>query len=278
MNNNTNSELFSLFHDFYAVTGIVSGIWDINYQSINRINEEDICRYLHKSNREITNECSKCDLRATRRCRELRCGFLYRCHMGFWEYITPIFRNEDIIGFASTGVMSDGSAEEYEILVKNIEKFGVDIDEFKAQYEETKHHSMEEIRSICTLFETCISHIYRWNLIQITDIGLFQNIDQFITQNIRNPLNVPILCKEFGISKTDLYRVFSRYTDLGIAEYIKSKRLDIARNLIEDSRKNITEIADHVGYSDYSYFTKVFTAKYGTGPREYRKQLKNKKS
>ena len=56
--------------------------------------------------------------------------------------------------------------------------------------------------------------------------------------------------------------------------YITDAKLDLAVHLLEDVDMTISEIAGETGFSDQSYFSKVFSAKYGIPPSEYRAKLK----
>ena len=269
----TNKELTSLFEDFLEITGIHTGIWDINYQSIVRVGRDEICSYFHK-NKKQQKCCGDCDWQASLQCFKQKKGFLYRCHMGLWEYITPIHNESIIVGYASTGMMSDGSEEERELVLSNAERFGFSRDEISALYDSVPHHSIEHIKSICTIFETCVSHIYCTNLIRLNDLGLFQNIETYISENIQSDISVENICEKFSCSRSDLYRLFSRYYGSGIAEYIKKTRLSKAKKLIDTTNLRISEIADCVGYVDYSYFSKVFKSTYGESPRAYKNKNK----
>lgn len=48
-------------------------------------------------------------------------------------------------------------------------------------------------------------------------------------------------------------------------------RLNIAKQLLLESDFSITEIAYRCGFSDASYFSKVFRSSVGVSPLEYRK-------
>ena len=43
--------------------------------------------------------------------------------------------------------------------------------------------------------------------------------------------------------------------------------------MLVNEKKTITEIADAVGFENYSYFTKVFKKNTGLTPREFKQQL-----
>ena len=56
-----------------------------------------------------------------------------------------------------------------------------------------------------------------------------------------------------------------------VNEYITASRLTKAKQLLLEGRLTIGEIALEVGFSDQSYFSKVFVAKYGVTPSDFRR-------
>ena len=51
-------------------------------------------------------------------------------------------------------------------------------------------------------------------------------------------------------------------------QFIHSIRLQKAYQLLQQTDLNISEIAYQVGFSDHSYFSKLFVRKYGKTPTE----------
>ena len=68
MDSGFNKDLFLLFQDFYNVTGIYSGIWDLSYTPIKgaRVCGEDLCTFFHK-NSKVCEGCVKCDKNASKK-------------------------------------------------------------------------------------------------------------------------------------------------------------------------------------------------------------------
>ena len=50
-------------------------------------------------------------------------------------------------------------------------------------------------------------------------------------------------------------------------------KLEIAADRLINTTDTVYEIAINVGYSNISYFSKIFKAKYNLKPSQYRKQL-----
>lgn len=72
-------------------------------------------------------------------------------------------------------------------------------------------------------------------------------------------------------------KLFRELTGTSFIQYVINYRLDIASEKLINTKLTITEIAEETGFSNLPYFTRSFTAKYGSTPNVYRK-LKNNKT
>lgn len=98
----------------------------------------------------------------------------------------------------------------------------------------------------------------------------------FIDEHYYEELSLSFLASKFGVDKSYFSRTFRQETGENLMLYITRKRLEKAGEYIRESDISLTEIAFMVGYDDYAYFNRVFRKKYGTGPREYRNNYRNR--
>ena len=78
------------------------------------------------------------------------------------------------------------------------------------------------------------------------------------------------LCaKEMGMSQSQLLRKLKALTNQTINEYIRDFRLQRAARLITQNEATVSEIVYEVGFTNLSYFTKMFKEKYGKLPSEF---------
>jgi AraC-like DNA-binding protein len=94
---------------------------------------------------------------------------------------------------------------------------------------------------------------------------------QFIDRNLRDPrLDTAMLCREIGMSRTQLYRLFQE--DGGVARYVRHRRLLRAYADLADpsGAASITLIAASLCFEDASSFSRAFKQEFGLNPREVR--------
>ncbi len=84
-------------------------------------------------------------------------------------------------------------------------------------------------------------------------------------------LSVESLADDIGISRVHLYRKVSGLTGLSVNELIRKLRLQRAAQLLEQQWGPVSQVAYEVGFSNLSYFSKVFKEEYGVLPSEYEK-------
>ena len=83
-------------------------------------------------------------------------------------------------------------------------------------------------------------------------------------------LSLNMVAKEVNISANYLSAVFSQEMKSTFVEYVTSKRMVKAKELLRTTDKHSGEIALEVGYKDPHYFSFLFKKTQGLTTREYR--------
>lgn len=98
---------------------------------------------------------------------------------------------------------------------------------------------------------------------------------QLIESNLFLQVGLEDLARKTNLSLSSFKREFAKLYSDSPANYIKTKRLEKAAELLLGSDSRITDIAFGCGFNDLANFTKSFHHKYGVAPSNYR-QLKGK--
>ena len=91
----------------------------------------------------------------------------------------------------------------------------------------------------------------------------------YIKKNLTKPLSLSEISSQCAVSAPYASRIFKKYMNMTVTEYINSEKLYYACELIVNTSMNISEIADYLGYCDVFYFSKLFTKKFGKSPSKY---------
>lgn len=105
------------------------------------------------------------------------------------------------------------------------------------------------------------------------EISLIRKTAQKILKNVAEEYNVEELANEIGLTQAKLQEGFKLLFSRTVIEYIRHVRLEEARDLMNNTDYNISQIVYSIGFSSRSYFSKIFKRKYGISPSEF---LKNK--
>jgi len=103
------------------------------------------------------------------------------------------------------------------------------------------------------------------------DAGFLKRFTVFIEQHYaRQDFQVSDLCREFGLSRSQLYRKVNALLGESISDYTQNVRLKKAEELLLEGKLTVAEIAYQVGYSSPDYFSTVFRSRYGVAPTVFK--------
>ena len=74
------------------------------------------------------------------------------------------------------------------------------------------------------------------------------------------------LAKSLLVSESQIYRKIKAITGKSTAIYIRSIRLQFAKQVLMNSDKTVSEVAFDVGFNDPSWFSRSFKEEFGYSP------------
>ncbi len=94
---------------------------------------------------------------------------------------------------------------------------------------------------------------------------------QYVDENYASVIRLQDISSKVFMSPSYFSTVFKSQTGLNFVDYVNKVRVGKAKELLRKSLKNVSEIAYAVGFSDVTYFSKLFIRTVGIKPSEYRK-------
>ena len=98
---------------------------------------------------------------------------------------------------------------------------------------------------------------------------MLEEIQKHFAENI----SLSELAEACHLSPARLSSLLKKRLGLTFSEYLASKRIQYAKELMKNENLSTAAIAEMAGYMDYFYFTKVFKKIVGLPPGKYRNQL-----
>jgi AraC-like DNA-binding protein len=77
--------------------------------------------------------------------------------------------------------------------------------------------------------------------------------------------------RHVGISSPHLAELFKAATGETVGSFVRRRRLERARQLLDDDTLSIADVAERAGFAGASHFTTAFKAKFGVAPGAHRK-------
>lgn len=96
-----------------------------------------------------------------------------------------------------------------------------------------------------------------------------QRLKEYIEQNAGEVLSVADMAAHIYRSQSQTIRIFRKEFGITPYEYYLEKRMELACTILCSSNYTVKEVSEMLGFTDESYFSKVFAKKIGISPGKY---------
>jgi two-component system response regulator YesN len=159
------------------------------------------------------------------------------------------------------------------ILLSNLDYDVKELDKAKYAY----FKSFDEVstaQEAVELLEDFIEEAKKCLLVlqnQYDNVNL-KKLVEYMKEHYAEPLTLTEMAKHFHFNPSYLSSYFSTHMHEGFIEYLNKIRIEEAAELLIEDHASISEISGMVGYSDHSYFCKVFKKVKGLSPSQYKRK------
>lgn len=92
---------------------------------------------------------------------------------------------------------------------------------------------------------------------------------KYMHDNLESSLSIKQISSELNMSESSFSQYFKKVTGVTPKEYLTDLKLSKAKDMIKNT--SITDAAFDLGYENISHFISLFKNKYGTTPKQYKK-------
>lgn len=103
--------------------------------------------------------------------------------------------------------------------------------------------------------------------------GLIHTLQDWLCDHITESFSMAQLAEKVSLSERQFVRRFKKATTDSPLVYIQQLRIEKAKQLLENSQKNVDEISRLVGYEDSRFFRQLFKRFTGLPPSDYRQKF-----
>ena len=90
---------------------------------------------------------------------------------------------------------------------------------------------------------------------------------EYINRNLLTITGLDDVCQHFYISKTHLNRKFKAMTGTTAWDYVLSKRLILAKDMLAGGMRPV-DVSEKCGYDEYSSFYRAYKGQFGVSPKK----------
>lgn len=215
----------------------------------------------------------------------------YEKEFEFYDYVKMgdtdnVIRTMTPLASGDTGILSDDPLRNlkyhFVITVALITRFCVEGGmEMEAAYNMSDHYIRKADKctmaeSIHTLHREAVldftKHMSRLAKKYVYSKPVTSAMD-YIYSHLHYRMTEAEIAEHLGISVSYLSRLFHKETGKTLTEYMISKRLEAAENLLRYSEYTPVEIANYLAFSSHSHFISIFKKHMGLTPGQYRKKF-----
>ncbi|BDZ46889.1 helix-turn-helix transcriptional regulator [Naasia aerilata] len=99
---------------------------------------------------------------------------------------------------------------------------------------------------------------------------LRERIPSYLERHFASPdLTAASVARAHGISERYLYAVLASL-DISLGEWVRNRRLAAAAADLQDPGPTVSAVAHRWGFADHAHFSRLFRARYGMTPTDWR--------
>lgn len=282
------SQLYQVGNLLYATTNVYSLVIDVKKKHLIEVPKCHLnncfCQRIAKCvgiDISYDHIYKRCDI-STNVNRQI----IYKCPFGFSNIIVPVFQGKELVAALQAGPVLSMDPDEYMekrvLPLWNLSE--QDLEELK---DNLRQYPRGDTNYLVALSENMSALIDGGNdktvippdVLEASDHRISNNlvnsILDFITSNYAENITLSDAARYAYVNPSHLSRVFNKKMNCNFRSYLNNIRVEKAKELLISSDLSIADIGNQVGFSDQSYFNKIFKEHEGMTPGQYRRRRRN---
>ncbi|MDD8441135.1 regulatory protein PocR [Escherichia coli] len=288
-----NSELINkIAQDFAQATSLAVVVVNIHGDEISELfNFTPFCPMM-RQHPQLSTRCRMSD-----RCGGLEASksdqpCIYRCHAGLTDFSIPLVIAGHLVGFVLCGQVRLRNDDVDLVDILNVDDcWQADpelLNEFRKVPEMDYSRVMASADLLKLIVENCLKKqlnfvVIKENKSQSDSLrqtrapgphdNKMKKALRYIDAHLSDDLRLEDVASHVYLSPYYFSKLFKKYHGIGFNAWVNQQRMASARELLCHSDWSIASIARNLGFSQTSYFCKVFRQTYQVTPQVYRQQV-----
>ena len=288
-----NSELINkIAQDFAQATSLAVVVVNIHGGEISELfNLTPFCQMM-RQHPQLSTRCRMSD-----RCGGLEASksdqpCIYRCHAGLTDFSIPLVIAGHLVGFVLCGQVRLRNDDVDLVDILNVDDcWQADpelLNEFRKVPEMDYSRVMASADLLKLIVENCLKKQLNFVVIKENKSrsdsvrqtrapnphdNKMKKALRYIDAHLSDDLRLEDVASHVYLSPYYFSKLFKKYHGIGFNAWVNQQRMASARELLCHSDWSIASIARNLGFSQTSYFCKVFRQTYQVTPQVYRQQV-----
>ena len=265
-------KISAALQDFYNATGIDMDLLKADFTPAGSYSCSNPYCALIQSCIAGKSACRTSDISLLETCRSTGEPAIRLCHAGLVDVAIPIRHDYRLIGYLIFGRMR--LDRDFPALEKYLCDLGLDPVQAANAYHSIPLYDEEKIRSLSNIATLLVKYILLENLLAPSPDDAVEKAADYILENLSSELSIQSISRATNISKSVLYKGFHSRYRCTVGEFLNARRVEKSKELLRRTALSMEEIAQQVGFSSGSYFSKTFKKETGISPLQFRKEKK----
>ena len=258
-------KIFSVFTDLF---GIRIAFFSSSGEELNVGKDKPICQYcqLLRQKLDFEEQCLSLDRRKRAEATEQGTMIVYQCHGGMTEAITPIYIENELIGYVMIGQFRT-SDKPLPKAIARMWREQFDSSELEDFWEQMPVYEASYADNILKLFSVLVDFIISQHMIEIKGSNSILPLVSFMQEHVEENLDLAQAAKILCTSQSSLSHKLKKITGKSFKQFqIDLKLAKADEYFTSKPEMTVKEVSFRLGYDDPFYFSRLYKAHRGKPP------------
>ncbi len=268
-------EIVSILCELHSISGFRVSLHGTDFEEIAAypVDRLPFCAAVQKNPKEYA-KCVACDKDACKKVENAAETLIYKCRYGLTEVICPLYNFGTLTGYIMMGQTGDEKIDTG-ALIAAISGVTESLGEARDLVSKIPVISSDKLSSFVKIMTICAEYMTLTNALPSRSPRIPELAKIYMHEHFSEKITIKEMCKVLGCSKSALLTSFKNEYGTTLNNYLCRIRIGEAQRLLKTTNMTISAVAEATGFYDQSYFSKVFSAKLGITPSDYRKEKAN---
>ena len=131
-------------------------------------------------------------------------------------------------------------------------------------------HAMESIVDMIRWVNYLLEKTFEYEVEIAKSATIIDKINEYIYEHYSDNIGRNEISKEFYLTPEYLAKLYKKKAGMNLKDFINQYRIEKAKELLKSGKKSISDIAESVGFDNFSYFSTLFKKATGVSPKDYK--------